>query len=49
VRRDVAHICAVARSEVDVQRAEASRALSKSSTVDPMFFLAGHEVHGASR
>jgi hypothetical protein len=42
----VAHVRAVAGSEVDVQRAELSRALSKSSTVDPVFFLAGYEVHG---
>jgi hypothetical protein len=43
----VAHVRAVAGSEFDVQRAELSRALGQSSTVDPAFFLAGYEVHRA--
>jgi hypothetical protein len=44
----VTHERAVAGSEVDVQRAVAGRALSESSTVDPVLFLAGDEVHRAS-
>jgi hypothetical protein len=46
-RRNVAHERAVAGAEVDVQRAVLGRALSQSSTVDPVLFLGGHEVHGA--
>jgi hypothetical protein len=43
----VAHERAVAGSEVDVQRAVLDRALSQSSTVDPVFLFAVHDVHGA--
>jgi hypothetical protein len=43
----VTHVRAVAGPEVDVQRAELGRALSKSSTVDPALFLADYEVHDA--
>jgi hypothetical protein len=42
----VPYVGAVAGAEVDVQRAVASRELSQSSTVDPAFFLAVHEIHG---
>ena len=44
----MAHVSAVAGSEVDVERVVLGRALNQSSTVHPALFLAVHDVHERS-